>query len=379
MTWVSLLVWAVVALSALPALMTLGNLCLFRRLPEIKPEEDLPAVSVLIPARDEEASIDRCIHEVLAASEGVKLEVVVLDDHSSDRTSEIVSAWAARDPRVRLERAPALPDGWNGKQHACSVLADRASHAVLMWIDADVRLQPGAIARAALALSWGSATLISGFPYQQTGTLAERLIVPQIQAVLLGYLPIVRMRKSTAPSFGAGCGQWFIADRKAYEAAGGHAAIRASIHDGVALPRAFRRAGYLTDIFDATDTAHCRMYQRASEVWPGFMKNATEGMAGSRAIVPWTVLLLGGWVMPWLLGVAWLLGLLGGYGWAVVTAWIYALATTTALGLRFRQGVAATLLRPVGVTALILIQWQALYRKLVGRPSEWRGRAYAAS
>ena len=96
------------------------------------------------------------------------------------------------------------------------------------------------------------------------------------------------MRRSRHPAYGAGCGQLFLARREAYETAGGHAAIRATLHDGVKLPRAFRAAGLRTDLFDATDVASCRMYRNAGEVWRGLAKNATEGLAAPGKIVPAT-------------------------------------------------------------------------------------------
>ena len=228
----------------------------------------------------------------------MEIEVIVLDDHSADRTAAIVREIAARDPRVRLETAPPLPAGWNGKVHACSVLAGLARHPLLLFVDADVRLAPDGAARAAAFLAASGADLASGVPRQETVTFLERLLIPLIHFVLLGFLPMARMRRSLHPAYGVGCGQLFLARREAYEKAGGHAAIRASIHDGVDLPRAFRRAGLATDLFDATDIASCRMYRDAGEVWRGLGKNATQGLAAPGKIVPATVLLLAGQVMP---------------------------------------------------------------------------------
>jgi hypothetical protein len=125
-------------------------------------------------------------------------------------------------------------------------------------------------------LEASGAALASGVPCQLTHTLGEHLIVPLIHFFLGGLLPFHRMRASTHPAYGTGCGQLFIARREAYEAAGGHAAIRTTLHDGLQLPRAFRAAGYMTDLFDATPVATCRMYTGFSEVWHGFAKNATE-------------------------------------------------------------------------------------------------------
>lgn len=385
----NLLAWGVLVLTALPAGMIAANLLLFRKLPgkpadaSETPTADRPAVSVLIPARDEADSIRACLKAVLAAAEGVDAEVIVLDDHSQDGTPDLVTALSQADPRVRLERGQPLPPGHNGKQFACWQLAQFATHDLLTWIDADVRLQPGALARLCEEARVNPARLLSGFPKQRTDGLMEKLVIPQIQAVLLGYLPIDRMRKSLSPGFGAGCGQWFAAHRDAYFEVDGHRAIVDDLHDGIALPRTFRRGGYFTDIFDASDTASCKMYASAREVWNGFAKNATAGMGAPGAIGIWTSLLLGGWVLPWVMLGLFVTGVWSPSAGSFAGPWIawvptvLALFTTVALGVRFRQGFIAMVLRPVGVAVLTSIQWYALSRKLRGKPATWRGRSYA--
>ena len=376
-----LLLAAAAALCAvLPATVYLVNLAAYR--PPSRAGDrrliarPLPPVSVLIPARDEAASIRGAVESVLA-SRGVDLEVVVLDDGSRDATPAIVRELAAADPRVRLETAPPLPAGWCGKQHACAVLATRARHDVLAFVDADVRLLPDGLARAVGFLETSGAGLVSGIPRQQTGTFAERLLIPLIHFVLLGFLPLHWMRAGTRPAFGAGCGQLFVARRDAYWQAGGHMAIRASLHDGLQLPRAFRRAGFRTDLFDATDVAVCRMYHGTSAVWHGLAKNATEGLAAPAAIVPWTLLLTLGQIAPPLLLTLALLGLTPP---AVVPL---AAAATAAAYLprlhaarRFHQPWTGAILHPLGVALLLALQWYSLSDRLTGRPSSWRGRAY---
>nr|WP_207462371.1 glycosyltransferase family 2 protein [Azospirillum sp. SYSU D00513] len=354
--------------------MALINLPFYRRPRATAPEGT--GVSVLIPARDEEATIAAAVEAALA-SRGVELEVVVLDDHSADRTAAIVEAIAARDPRVRLVQAPPLPKGWSGKQHACHVLAGLARHDLLLFQDADVRLAPDAVRRAAGTLLARGADLVSGFPREETGTLAEGLVIPLIHFLLLGFLPMAGMRWTRHPGFAAACGQLILVRREAYARAGGHAAIRASLHDGVTLPRAFRRAGRVTDLFDATDAARCRMYRGWAEVWAGFSKNATEGMATPVALPVWTLLLFGGQVLPWLLLLA--AALLPVQGEAVTLAALAAgagIALRLLLALRYRQSLAGALLHPLGVLVMLAIQWTALADSLRGRSSTWRGRAY---
>jgi hypothetical protein len=333
---------------------------------------------VLIPARNEEAAIGAAVEAALASG-GMGLEVLVLDDGSSDRTAEIVAGLAARDPRVRLETAPPLAPGWCGKQHACATLARLARHPVLVFVDADVRLAPDGLARATAFLKTSGAGLVSGVPRQETGTFLERLLIPLIHFILLGFLPIARMRRSPHPAYGAGCGQLFLARRDDYERAGGHAAIRASLHDGIGLPRAFRRAGIATDLFDATEVAVCRMYHNAGEVWRGLGKNATEGLASPGKIVPVTVLLLTGQVLPPLLLALALLGLTAPLaGWIALAATLASLSPRLTAAARFRQPLDGALLHPLAIGIFLAIQWAALGRRLLGRPEAWKGRTYSS-
>ena len=363
-------------LALVPALLTAWNLVLYRPPPPV-PAGRRPAVSLLIPARDEEVQIGVAVRAALN-SRNVELEVIVLDDHSSDRTAAIVREIARTDPRLRIELAPPLPRGWSGKQHACHRLAQLAAHPLLVFVDADVRLAPDALARIAAFMDARPVGLASGFPQEQTGTLAEKLLVPLIHVLLLGWLPMIFMRHFVHPSFGAACGQLIAVQRDAYERAGGHAAIRASLHDGLTLPRAFRRAGIMTDLFDASAIASCRMYRGAEAVWRGFSKNATEGMATPIGLPVWTTLLFGGQVLPFLLLP--LASALNAPAWATVAAaaaCALAWLTRFAIALRFRQSLLGGLLHPLGILMLLALQWTALINHRRGRPAVWRDRAYS--
>ena len=363
------------AFAALPAFVFLRNLRTYLPPPPLPISNDLPSVSILIPARNEEASIAAAVEAALA-SEAVEIEVIVLDDHSDDRTAEIVRTIAAKDARVRLESAPALPAGWCGKQHACATLGRLATHPLLLFQDADVRLAPAGVARLVAEMNLRKTDLLSGVPRQITGTFLEALLIPLIHWVLLGFLPMDRMRASRHPAFAAGCGQLFLARREAYVAMGGHATIKTSLHDGITLPRAFRNAGLQTDLCDATDVATCRMYHGLSQVWFGLAKNATEGLAKPILLPIVTVLFLLGQVLPvLLLATAWL--------WDGPTLVLAGLATLLLylprlIGISaFRQSVFGAVLHPLGVVVLLLIQWYALLRAIVGRPASWKGRTYA--
>ncbi len=376
--------------AGVPATLTLLNLLEYQPPPARGAESVLP-VTVIIPARNEADGIAACVESVLAST-GVALEVTVVDDASTDATAAIVQGIAARDGRVRLLQAGALPHGWNGKQHACWVGAEAASMPVLCFLDADVRLQPEALARMAAFMVRERAALVSGFPRELTGTVLEKLLIPLIHFVLLGLLPMGRMRTSTAPAYAAGCGQFLMVDRAAYMACGGHGAIRTTMHDGLLLPKLLRAHGYATRLADLTDLAACRMYQSAASTWHGLAKNATEGIAAPARIAPMTLLLGLGQVMPLpLLWLAWhhttfVIPFLGppirmGMApvWWSIAAVVLSYLPRVINTVRYRQSWLGTVLHPVGVALLLVLQWYALMRKLAGRPATWKARAYAAN
>jgi hypothetical protein len=333
----------------------------------------------LIPARNEERAIGAAVLSVLAST-GVELEVIVLDDHSEDGTASIVAKLAACDDRVRLIPGPELPTGWCGKQHACWVLAQEARHALIVFLDADVRLAPHALACMAEFVRTSGTDLASGIPHQVTVTLGEKLLIPLIHFILLGFLPICIMRKCRWPPLSGGCGQIFVARREAYERCGGHSVIRDSLHDGIKLPRAFRASGFRTDLFDATDLASCRMYQSWRQVWFGLSKNASEALAAPATIGPITLILLGGQIVPLVL-LFWRLTSLP-EPWPDWQLGLTTLATLLAYyprlsaAARFRQSWLGAILHPLGIVILVAIQWFAFFHNFLGRPNRWKGRHY---
>lgn len=361
------------ALALLPALLAGVNLALLRT-PE-PPLESEGLVSILIPARDEAAVIEGTVRAALASA-GVAVEVLVGDDHSTDGTAEIVRAIARDDPRLRLVPVPDLPEGWTGKNHALSVLAAEARGDHFLFLDADVTLAPNAAAGLLAHARRAGAGLVSGVPRQVMGSLGERLTVPMIDFLLIGYLPVALMRLLPDPSLGAACGQLILVEREAYAASGGHGAIRTSLHDGVRLPRLFRAAGLRTDLVAGHALATCRMYRDFAQSWAGFSKNAREGMATPRALPVWTLLLFGGHVLPWLVLALSLAVGDATAAWIAGGAALVSLATRAAITLVVAEPLATIPLHPATVCTALAIQWRALLRTGPAGAAVWKGRSY---
>jgi hypothetical protein len=396
-----------VCISALALAMTLWNLSQLPRAnttPLASPARQRPLVSVCIPARNEQANIEACVRGLLASTHE-HVEVLVYDDQSTDQTPSIIASLMRSDVRVRSVPTLALPEGWNGKQHACYRCAQAARGEWLLFTDADVRFEPGAVSAALNACEAGAANgeklaLVSTFPRQETRSLAERLAVPMIFFILLSYLPFVRMRTTKEASSSAGCGQFLFVRSDVYQSFGGHSAFRSTMHDGIKMPRAVRGAGHMTGLFDGTSMVSCRMYFGLRSTWRGFAKNAYEGLGSVGLLVFLTIMHVVGHVLPWLVLALSVAAAASGSALAIrlqttvansLVAPMWSVAFVAALvccvlhvvqrlvlAVRFRTSIAGALLHPFGVLMMTAIQWHSFVLHLRGK-REWRGRVGAAA
>jgi chlorobactene glucosyltransferase len=244
--------------------------------------DELPALCFLVPARDEEDNIELCVRSLLIQDyPRERLSVVVVDDGSKDRTEAIVRAIAAEDDRLRVVQAPALPPDWKGKVNACCAGAD-ASPAGVEWlgfIDADVWAKPS-LARSAVAFALHSRTdLLSLTPKLELKSIADRLIIPCGFYILAFTRDLARTQQPDSGEAVA-TGQFMLIRRSAYEAVGGHAAVRTAISEDVELARLMKRRGYRVLLLDGARFLNARMYDSFAELWPGFAKNLTEMLGG---------------------------------------------------------------------------------------------------
>jgi len=325
MIWLALL--PVVALTA----HTIVNALLLRR-PGRGASTD-ERVAVLLPLRDEATRVTPCLESLLGQRGVPDLEIVVLDDGSTDGTADVVRAVAG--DKVRLLTGAPLPPGWLGKPHACQQLADAVPQAgVLVYLDADVVLEADAIAGAVTLLRSAGSTLLSPYP-KITG--AGRLVQPLLQWSWLTFLPVRVMERSPRESLAAAGGQWLLADRAGYDRAGGHAAVRADVLEDIALARAVKRAGGRIALADGSRLATCEMYTSWRQLSDGYAKSlwASFGSpAGAAAVVVLLLLLYVAplvllTVAPWWTLSAYALGVLGRVVAATATggrAWPDALA-----------------------------------------------------
>lgn len=294
--------------SVLVAAGTLGSLgvtchCIVNlrllRSPSATPSRSAVKVSVLIPIRDEATNVGRCLRSVLAQQDIPHLEVIVLDDRSTDGTSQVLEHFKP-DPRLTIiDGKTEPPAGWLGKSWACQRMSERATGSVLVFVDADVALRPTAVAASVemLALEktrpYGTPKFdaVSPYPRQCAVTMIERLVQPLLQWSWLSFLPLRLAERSARPALTAANGQLLAITRDGYDAIGGHAGVRSDVIEDVALFRALKSVGRRGAVVDGTSLASCRMYTEWSELREGYAKSLWSAF-GSRAGSAFAIALL---------------------------------------------------------------------------------------
>jgi len=343
--------------------------------PEALPlPEAHPPISVLIPARNEEQRIRPCLG-TLVSSNYPNFEILVLDDHSSDGTAEIVRQRSKGDSRVRLITGKDLPTGWTGKAWACHQLAQDAKGEILVFVDADTRFSDITLTHAVNLVLQEKADLLSLWPYLEAKSWSEHLVIPFVHLFILLYLPHWMGGRST--SLGAANGQFLLVRRSSYENIGGHGSVSGHLVEDIALGRKMRAAGFRVLNRDATNPGHhialvrCRMYDNFRDLWDGFTKNLYPAFDGRFfAFVVFQLFQALVFLAPFFLlpffprdPVLWI-------EIAVI------ISLRLAMAYRFRQSWLGAIFHPLGQTLVLAIAANSWLQTLRGR-LPWRGRHYA--
>lgn len=370
-----------------PPLVSLVRSLHSRSLDEFPPDAPVPAplVSVIIPARNEERNIERCVRSVLA-TRYPSVEVIVVDDHSTDATGNLVRAIARDDARLRVVGAPELPTGWFGKQWACATGVNAARGELLLFTDADTRHSPDLLSRAVNALRARDVGLLSLAGDQEMHSFWERLIQPQMFALLsIRYGGTEHVSNARRAVDVIANGQFILVRRDAYDAVGGHAAVRDRVAEDMSLAQNFFRSGRRVLLLLAAQHFSTHMYASLRELIVGWRKNIYAGgrhaaLGGrlGRALYPAFLL-----AMPIAVLIPPLALLLSALG-VLSSAWLVWSAIVISVTLVFwaaiyrfmGESVLYAVCYPLGVALLLYIAIGSVRR---GRRVEWKERTYVSS
>lgn len=347
-----------------------------------EPLAESPILSVIVPARNEAGNIARCVTS-LCASTYPALDIIVVDDHSADETARIARDACTGDPRLRVITAPELQPGWLGKQWACAQGASLARGRLLCFTDADTVHAPDLHVRSVRALIDRRADLLSVAGMQELGTFWERLIQPQVFALLFArYGGSEIVSRASRPEDVIANGQYMLFQRSSYDALGGHASVRRKVAEDLALAMRAKRAGMQVHLIQGLDQLSTRMYASLGALVRGWMKNVYAG--GIETLPPgrlvrllYPVMLLAPilfWLAPPMVLGLWAAGAVSdGTGtWALATCAIllvWWLIVYAAMTRRPWYALAA----PMGNLLLGYIFLRAIAR---GTRVEWKGREY---
>jgi chlorobactene glucosyltransferase len=338
------------------------------------------SVAVIVPARDEADNIPRCL-AALSAQAGSAPRIFVVDDQSADATAAIVASFAERDPRIQLLRAPPLPTGWVGKCHACWVGSRAALTADwLCFLDADVFAEPMLIATAVETAEVEALDLLSLAPRHELESFAERLILPCGLYLLAFTRDVRRIAASDRPDVNI-TGQFMLVRRAAYEAAGGHGAVRDAICEDTALAGLIKRSGRKIALHGGERLLSTRMYTGWRNLWPGLAKNLVDMLGGTSSTILTALI---GLALAWAAVLVPLMDAVACHNGAPRACAALALAlpaSAAAFGLHlagtrfFHIPFWYGLIFPLGYTAGALIAIDSVRRRLSGRVT-WKGRTY---
>jgi Glycosyltransferases, probably involved in cell wall biogenesis len=340
-----------------------------------------PLISVLIPARNEAGNISRCLKSLLK-QDYPNLEIIVLDDNSTDGTSREVEVMAQKDNRVRLVEGAPLADGWIGKNFASHQLAKYAKGEYFIFTDADTLHFPKTVSSAFGALITTKVDALSIYPRQIMVTFAERMTVPIINTALQCFIPFILIKKSKSPLFSTALGQFMMFKREAYEKIGGYESIKGNMVDDIQISKRVKKAGYKFMIFDGRNAIYCRMYKNlkgvitglAKSIYPAFNGNVLAlfsftGVLTATLLVPFILLPLGAFLLDWPAAIIRLM----------IFQIIIVLAIKTIFAIRYKQRMLDILLAPVSMAIIDALIFLSFFQAKYGEGLLWKGRVYDVS
>ncbi|MCA9526921.1 MAG: glycosyltransferase [Myxococcales bacterium] len=344
------------------------------------PVPDGLALSIVVPARNEAANIERCVTAALAVDWPGPIQVVVVDDRSTDGTGDILARLAAADPRLVVVGGADPPEGWLGKPHALHLAQQHATGDWLLFVDADVTLEPQGPRLLVGRTLAQEATMASGLGRLEVETFWERVVQTRIGAVIAGGNPLAKVNDPDDPQALAN-GQCLLFARSAYDALGGHEAIKGSVLDDVDFAKRAKAERVPYRLFFAPGVFRCRMYTGFKEIWNGWTKNLFPALGYSViATLIIVALLFASTLLPFVL-VAKNLALGAPYPpflWAEIGL-VGLMLATDAVGHRangYRWGLFWTF--PLGMAVVLGLFLNSAWRIKSGRGAVWKGRVVEA-
>lgn len=346
----------------------------------------LPLLSVIIPARNEDFNIERCVASLLNQTyPQKKYQTIVVDDNSTDNTQSIVQRLKEKHSNLKLIGAGPLPEGWSGKNNACRKGVEIADGEWYCFVDADIYAQPELLETAVTFAENNSIDMLSINPLQELVTTSERLFLPGIFLSIASSMNFKRVNDPSRPETGAN-GQFMLFRRKVYESINGHHSVRNEIMEDMAFAKIVKKSGYRLYWIFGENLISTRMYRDIMHIWEGFSKNLAEIMRNQNPfksiydsaksfLLAWMPLLLTFWTFYYLNnGMHTVLNYLA-FGFSVsATAALFITSLFIIRALKIPLGYAFSI--PLGFTLHTLLTINSLWQMKKGKRL-WKGRIYS--
>lgn len=286
------LAYIIFGFTAIQFVVALANLLFLQRLPAASGCDAL--VSILVPARNEENNVPQLIEAVLSQSHQ-NFELIIFNDQSTDDTAKIVESYCSQDSRIQLINSEELPSGWTGKNFACHTLANNAKGEYLLFLDADVQISGDIIGRTLSAMQKHKLALLSIFPVQKMVSTGERLVVPNMNYILLSLLPLILVRKSKFSSLSAANGQFMLFDAGKYKQYQLHKKVSKQRVEDIEIARMLKHEQQKVACLSGINQVQCRMYNGYREAINGLSRSVIMFFGNSfvAALLFWLITTLG--------------------------------------------------------------------------------------
>jgi cellulose synthase/poly-beta-1,6-N-acetylglucosamine synthase-like glycosyltransferase len=327
-------------------------------------------VTAIVPARNEEAVIAKCIMSLACQQEIT--EILVVNDQSTDGTANVVRSLMEKIPNLRLLESGGLPDGWVGKNYALWVGVQQAKCAWLLFTDADAEHEKNSVSRALQIVHEQGAALISFSPEQITGTWYEKALIPYIYLRLAKRFSYEQVNDPNSRAAAAN-GQFLMMRRDVYDAIGGHSSVAGEVLEDVALAMRAKAAGHRISFGSGKGIVRVRMYRSFPEMWQGWKKNLYRLMGGT----PWAVFREMETNLPWIPVLLIVAGLKYPFLLFVGVLFLIARQTSYGLDLARNQYPFSFIFYYVPAVALYVGVLWASYQSYVHGRIQWKGREYS--
>jgi chlorobactene glucosyltransferase len=373
-----------IALSVIAVNFIVNNI-LFKNINNFKLPHDIlispPLVSVLIPARNEEKNIRRILNSMIR-QDYPNLEILVLDDNSTDATGHIVEGFVKKDGRVKLIQGDPLPRGWKGKCFACHQLSKIAKGSYFVFTDADTLHYPNSISGSLAALLKNNVDVTSVYPRQIAVTFSERMSVRFINFIILSFMPLILVKHSKAPFFSTAIGQFFLFKRVAYEKCGGFESVKNEILEDINISKQIKRCGLKIMVYDGSDSIFCRMFTNLPDVIKGFSRFIYAAFDCNFLIeiiavsfialifmVPFVLLPLGIFIFEWPARII-----------SLNIIQIFLIFTIKfILAIRFKERILDVFLTPAAIAFVYFLAINSYKQSKLGKGVDWKDRVYSSN